>query len=56
MEHLGVEAMAAAIGAVKPEDRRAGEGEIANRIERLVPHELVSVTKAFRVQDAVVAN
>ena len=36
--------------------RRAGESEIADRIERLVAHELVGEAKPFAIDDAVVAD
>src|SRR5262245_51928453 len=56
LEHQRVQAMAAAIGAEGAEDGRAGESKIADRIERLVPHEFVGEAKTFAIDDAVVAD
>src|SRR5512135_2815162 len=40
LEHEGVQAMAAATGMIGAEDGRAGKGEVADRVEGLVAHEL----------------
>src|SRR5262245_61472502 len=56
LEHQRAQAMAAAIGAEGAEDGRAGESKIADRIERLVPHEFVGEAKTFAIDDAVVAD
>ena len=41
---------------VGAEDGRAGQSQVADRIERLVAHELVGVAQAFAIDDAVVAD
>ena len=43
-------------GAERAEDGRAGESQIADRVERLVAHELVGEAKPLAVDDAVVAD
>jgi hypothetical protein len=48
---LGVQAMARTYGAVKTENRRTGQVKIAQRVERLVPHELIGEAQAFRIGD-----
>ena len=37
------------IGAVEALDRRAGERQVADRVEHLVAHELVGVAQALRI-------
>src|SRR3984957_11028763 len=56
LERHGVELMSRAIGPVKTDDRRARERQIADRIERLVAHELVGVAEPFRVEDGVAVD
>src|SRR5690242_317383 len=56
LEHERVQAVAAATRMEGAENGRARKGEVADRIERLVAHELVAITQAFAVDDAVVAN
>ena len=51
-----VEPMTAAPGPEGAEDGRAGQSEVADRIERLVAHELVGEAQAFAIDDAVVAD
>ena len=51
-----VQPMAAATGTEGAEDGRAGKRQVADRVERLVAHELVGIAKAFAVDDAVVAD
>src|ERR1700736_633603 len=53
LEGEHVEAMAAAIGLVAAENRGAGKADIADRVERLVAHEFVAVTQAFRIDHAI---
>src|SRR5205823_357750 len=48
--------VAAAIGPIAAENGRADQGEITDRIERLVAHELIVETKTFRIDDAIIAN
>ena len=38
------------------QQRRTGQGQVADRVERLVAHELVGVAQALGVDDAVVAE
>ena len=47
-QHRVVELVAAAHGPVGAEQRRAGEREVADRVERLVAHELVGEAQAVR--------
>ena len=55
-ECLEVQLVTPAIGAVAAEDGRASEGEVADGVQHLVPHEFIAEAQAFRVDDAVVAN
>ena len=48
--------MAAAVGAVAAEDRRAGKRQVADRVEHLVTGEFVGEAQAFRIDDAIVAD
>src|SRR5579863_6772328 len=52
-EHHRVDLVAGTIGAVGADDRRAGQGEIADGVERLVAHEFVDVAQAFGVEHRV---
>src|SRR5262245_43225480 len=56
LEHQRVQSMAAALRAIGAKDRRAGKCEVADRVERLVAHELVGEAQAFAIDDAVVAD
>src|SRR6202021_4061438 len=53
IERHRVELMSGAIGPVDADDGRARERQIADRIERLVAHELIGVAEPFRVEDGV---
>src|SRR6202142_4778717 len=53
IERHCVELMSGAIGPVEADDGRARERQIADRIERLVAHELIGVAEPFRVEDGV---
>src|ERR1700685_3548939 len=53
IERHCVELMSGAIGPAEAEDGRARERQIADRIERLVAHELIGVAEPFRVEDGV---
>src|SRR6202041_586288 len=53
IERHGVELMTRAIGPVEADDWGARERQIADRVERLVAHELVGVAESFRVEDGV---
>src|SRR5581483_12300061 len=56
LEHKRVQAMAAAARVERTEDGGARKREVADRIERLVAHELVVIAQAFPVDDPVVAD
>src|SRR3954469_17703459 len=56
LQHQPVQPMAAAIRAEGAEDGRAGESQIADRVERLVAHELVGEAKPLAIDDAIVAD
>src|SRR5262249_21294748 len=56
LEDEAVQAMATALGAEGAEDGSTGKGQVTDSIERLVTHEFVAVTKAFAIDDAVVAD
>src|SRR5262249_53354634 len=56
LEHQRIEPVTSPAGAKGPEDRCAGKRKIADRVERLVAHELVGEAQAFAVDDAVVAD
>src|SRR5262245_9559457 len=51
-----VETVAATDRAIGAENLIASESEIAHRVQHLVTHELVRVTQAFIVENAVVAD
>src|SRR3984885_3131815 len=53
IERHRVELVSGAIGSVEANDGRARERQIADRIERLVAHELIDVAEPFRVEDGV---
>src|SRR6202453_3657498 len=53
IERHRVEPMSGAIGPVEADNGRARERQIADRIERLVAHELIGVAEPFRVEDGV---
>src|ERR1700723_3372542 len=53
IERHRVELVSGAIGWVEANDGRARERQIADRIERLVAHELIGVAEPFRVEDGV---
>jgi hypothetical protein len=56
LKNREVEPMAAAIGAVRAEQRQAGERQVAHRIQELVAHELVGEAQAFGVDHTVLAD
>src|SRR5579871_3035594 len=53
-KHCVVELVAAARGPVRPEQRQARQRQIADRIKRLVAHEFICETQAFRIEDAII--
>src|SRR5262245_31597146 len=52
-QHRMVELVAAAYGPVGPDERQARQGEIANRIKRLVTHEFISEAQTFGIEHPV---
>src|SRR6185436_773966 len=56
LEHQRVQPVAAALRVIGSQDRRAGKRKVADRVKRLVAHELVGETQTFAVDDAVVAD
>src|SRR5215470_705083 len=56
LEQLPIEVVAGAHAAEMAEDRAAGEVEIAQRIEQLVAHELVSIAEAALIEDGIAAH
>src|SRR4029079_10230169 len=56
LQHQRAQPMAAAIGAARAEDGRAGKRQIVSRVERLVAHELVGEAKPLAVDDAIIAD
>src|ERR1700733_3812667 len=53
IERHRVELVSGAIGSVEANDGRARERQIADRIERLVAHELIDVAEPFGVEEGV---
>src|ERR1700722_20261288 len=53
LESQRVELVSRTVGSVEANDRRAGERQIADRVERLVTHELVGVAQPFWIEDSV---
>src|SRR6185437_13743997 len=56
LEGKGIELVSRAIGPVDADDRSARERQIADRVERLVAHELISVAQPFRIEDRVAVD
>src|SRR5277367_7021067 len=53
LKRQGVELVTRAIGPIKTNNRRTRERQIADRVERLVAHELVGVAQPFGIEDGV---
>src|SRR5579883_1215534 len=56
LEQAPVERVPRALAAEVADDRRAGEVEVAERVEHLVTHELVDVAQALAVQHLIAAD
>ena len=55
-KHRVIELVATAHGTVGPQNRRSSERKIADRVESLVPDELVGKPQPFRVDDPVLGQ
>src|SRR5690348_10748436 len=56
LEGERIELVSRAIGPVEADDRSTSERQIADRVERLVAHELVGVAQPFRIEDGVAVD
>ena len=55
-ERHRIELVSRTIGPVETKDWRARKRQIADRVKRLVAHELVSVAQPFRIEDGVAVD